>query len=225
MSISSGRSLVWLGHQPPTLNLNNFDLNKYREFLFGKYARQYARLQYGYVKKYGFMLESPNEIEQLPVSIKSNVLKSLVNLAKFLGRYESFKSQLKNYGIRWANGDNSFNAFLRIVNNQHGNMGKWYSEVMTVLSSNEQLWLRFTLTSGLRKQESIWAFNRIIDLSDKGSLETYYKKDLQMLEHWKQLDKNGKPIFLRITKNAFLSFVPEKLMAEITESESFLHNY
>ena len=85
--------------------MNNFDLKSYREFLFSKYARQYARLQYSYVVKYGFMLEQPNEIDKLPTSIKSNVLKSLVNLAKFLGQYESFKSKLKNYGIKWSSSD------------------------------------------------------------------------------------------------------------------------
>jgi len=141
----SGRSLVWLGHQLPKLRLNNFDLNKYRGFLFGKYSAQYARLQYCYVVKYGSLMDSPSEINNIPLSIRGNVLKSLINLSKYLGKYESVRSQLKNYGIKWVSSDNSFNSFLAIVNNNYSTLGAWYSNGLNALSGNEKLWLKFAL--------------------------------------------------------------------------------
>ena len=101
---------------------------------------QYAKLQYGYVKKYAGLMGNPSEINNIPLSIRSNVMKSLINLSKYLGRYETFRSQLKNYGIKWISSDNSFNSFLAIINNNHSTLGKWYSEALNALSANEKLW-------------------------------------------------------------------------------------
>jgi hypothetical protein len=83
-----GRSLVWLGHKPPTQDLTN-----YREYLNSKFSIQYARLQYGYIVKYGSLMDNPSEINNIPLGIRSNVLKSLINLSKYLGKYESFKAR------------------------------------------------------------------------------------------------------------------------------------
>src|SRR4030042_3438689 len=96
-----GLSLVWLGHQLPKQ-----DLTSYRAYLKSKFSGQYAGLQYGYVVKYGSLMSNPSEIGNLPLSIRSNVLKSLINLSKYLGKYESFKSQLKNHGIKWETTNN-----------------------------------------------------------------------------------------------------------------------
>ena len=84
---------------------------------------QYSKLQYAYVKKYGCIIDNPSEIANLPSGIRSNVMKALINLSKYLGRYESFKSQLKNYGIKGVSSDNSFNSFLAIINNNHSTLG------------------------------------------------------------------------------------------------------
>jgi hypothetical protein len=83
-----GRSLFWLGHKPPTQDLTN-----YREYLNSKFSIQYARLQYGYIVKYGSLMDNPSEINNIPLGIRSNVLKSLINLSKYLGKYESFKAR------------------------------------------------------------------------------------------------------------------------------------
>jgi hypothetical protein len=105
----------------------------------------------------------------------------MVNLAKFLGTYEDYKAKLKQHGIHWVNNDNSFNSFLRIVNNNHSNLGAWYSKAMEILRENERLWLRFNLLTGLRKEESITAFNLIIQLSKDGKLGDYHNQELGVL--------------------------------------------
>ena len=103
-------------------------------------------------------------------------MKAIVNLAKFLGIYEDYKAKLKQHGIHWVNNDNSFNSFLRIVNNNHSNLGEWYTAVQSILRPNEKLWLKFKLLSGLRKEESINSFNLIIQLSQDGKLAEYFNQ-------------------------------------------------
>jgi len=127
-------------------------------------------LQYNYVLKYGRLIDNPSELNSLPVSTRSNVLKALVNLSKYQGQYENFKSKLKNYGIKWLSADTSFNSFLAIINNNHSTLGKWYKEVIPILADNEKLFLKFALLGGLRKNEAIQSFNQIIKLAGEGRL-------------------------------------------------------
>jgi hypothetical protein len=107
-------------------------------------------------------LKNPQKLNEISVSNRGNILKTMVNLAKFLGTYEDYKAKLKQHGIHWTNNYNSFNSFLRIVNNNPSNLGAWYTAVQSILRPNEKLWLKFNLLSGLRKEESINSFNLII---------------------------------------------------------------
>jgi intergrase/recombinase len=189
-------------------------LNSYREFLLGKYAREYAKIQFNYIRKYGYLIDNPSELQKLPVSIRSNVMKSLINLSKYLGRYQSFKTQLKNHGIKWVSTDNSFNSFLAIVNNNHSNLGEWYSKALEVLNDNEKLYLRFALLSGLRKTEAIHSMLLIQKLSRENKLSEYWNAEIGILEHFKYGD-----LFLRNTKNVYISIVTKDLINEIINSQ------
>ena len=138
----------------------------------------------------------------------------MVNLTKFLGIYETYKAKLKQHGIHWTNNDNSFNSFLRIVNNNHSNLGEWYKSAQNILRENEKLWLRFNLSSGLRKEESINAFNLIIQMSKDGKLSEYYNEELGILEHF----KHGE-LFLRHTKNCYISIMTDALVQQVANSQ------
>ncbi len=205
----SGLGIVWLELQLPKLHLNS-----YREFLLSKYSRQYAILQYGYVKRYAHLMGNPRELQNIPPSIRGNVMKSLINLSKYLGKYESFKAQLKNYGVKWVTTDNSFNSFLRIVNNNHSNLDEWYAKALEALRDNEKLWLRFCLLTGLRKQESLDSFNLIIKLAKEGNLSEYWNRELGILGHFKY-----RKLFLRNTKNVYISIIAEELINDIANSK------
>jgi hypothetical protein len=159
-------------------------------------------------------LENPQKLNEIPVSNRSNILKTMVNLAKFLGTYENYKAKLKQHGIHWVNNDNSFNSFLRIVNNNHSNLGTWYKNAQNILRDNEKLWLRFNLLTGLRKQESVNCFNLILQLFKDGKLMEYYNQELGVLEHFKHGD-----LFLRHTKNCYISIVAEELVNEVSNSQ------
>ena len=159
-------------------------------------------------------LHNPQRLNEISVSNRGNILKTMVNLAKFLGIYEDYKAKLKQFGIHWINNEDSFSSFLRIINNQRSNLGAWYSKAIEILRDNEKLWLRFNLITGMRKEESINSFNLIIKLASENKLSEYYNEELGILEHFKYGD-----LFLRQTKNVYISIVTKELVQQITNSQ------
>jgi intergrase/recombinase len=190
------------------------DPKKYKEFLFSKYARQYAKLQYGYVVKYGNLMDNPAEINNIPVSIRSNVIKSLIVLSKYLGECEVFRSKLKNHGIKTSRPD-SLKAFLRILNASNSDAMTWYNSAVKLLRENERLFAKFLLRSGLRTSEAIHSFNLIITLAKEGKLTEYYDSELNVLCHFKY-----PKLFIRRTKCCFITFLEPKFLSEIANSQS-----
>jgi len=204
-----------VGFEPTTFSLEghpNIDLKAYREYLDEKYSRQYACLMFGYFRKYNQCFSNPNELLKIPSSIRSNVMKAMVCYSKYTSSYEEYKAKLKNSGIRWNTNDSAFSSFLRIVNNNHSDLGEWYSEMQKSLRDNERLFLRFALVTGLRKAEAIKSFNLIIRLHKEGKLDSYFKDGI--LEHFRFPD-----LFFRKTKMAYISIVTEGLVSEIANSK------
>jgi hypothetical protein len=193
-----------------TLNLNEFG-----QWLKNRYAESWQATIKCYVKKYHKFVFSDNlrELDLLPNSIKNNCIKSLIVLSKYLGVYDSFKSKLKNYGIKLST-PNTFSAFLRIMNGNSSDILEWYNEAKPILRNNERLFLRYLLSSGLRKEEGIKPFNRIIELAKNNRLSEYYDSNLNCLMHFKYPKD-----FIRRTKNCFISFVPENIVMEIASTE------
>jgi intergrase/recombinase len=170
-----------------------------------------------YTTRFYKLIDSDNirELDLLPDSIKNNAIKSLTILSKYLGCYDTFKQKLRNYGIKTTTQD-SFNSFLRIFNvsNNGSNILEWYKTAISNVRDNEKTLLRFLLNSGLRKEESIMAFNKIIELHRQNRLDEYYDKQLNCLMHFRYPKQ-----FIRRTKNVFISFTPESLITEISNSE------
>jgi intergrase/recombinase len=158
--------------------------------------------------------KNPQIISTVSTGIRGNVLKAIVNLAKYLGKYEEYKNKLSNCGIKWINSDDAFSSFLRIINNNHSNLGEWYKTTQDALRSNEKLWLRFNLVTGLRKQESIDAFNLIITLSKQKRLAEYYNSEFAILEHFRYPD-----LFLRQTKKVYISIVNKEIVLQIADNQ------
>jgi intergrase/recombinase len=69
------------------------------------------------------------------------------------------------------------------------------------------------LLSGIRKDEGVKAFNKIIDLAKADKLSEYLNETTGFLEHFKYPKE-----FLRNTKNVYVSAVPRNLIIEISES-------
>jgi intergrase/recombinase len=204
-----------VGFEPTTFSLEglpNIDLKAYREYLDEKYSRQYACLMFGYIRKHYQCFLNPNELLKIPASIRSNVLKAMVCFSKYASCYEDYKSKLKNSGIKWVTNDSAFTSFLRIVNNNHSDLGQWYSEMQNVLRENEKLFLRFVLVTGLRKSEAVKSVTLVIKLQEEGKLDSYFKDGI--LEHFRFPE-----LFFRKTKMAYISIAPEDLASKITQSK------
>jgi hypothetical protein len=196
----------------------NFD--DYKVFLSNKYTnKQYARAQLSNAIKYSECLENPSKLLSFPASQQSNILKAMVCLSKYLGCYEEYKAKLKSYDIKWSNEDTAFNGFLAIFNHKHDTLPDYIKEIQPLLHDNEKLFLRFLAITGLRKSEGLHSFNMIIDLNSEGKLSEYYNQELQVLEHFKY----GK-VFLRGTKNAYISFVSKEMIDQICNSEPVTYN-
>ena len=134
-------------------------------------------------------------------------------VSKYLGIYEQYKANLKSHGIKWTNNNTAFNAFLAIFNHQHDTVPAYLKEIQPILLENEKLFVKFLAITGLRKNEALTAFNMILELNSKRRLGEYYNSDLQVLEHFKY------KVFLRGTKNAYISFASPNLVNEICNSQ------
>jgi len=134
-------------------------------------ANTYAKDTLRYSKKYSDVLIANNASKLLMLSKDKQrlVMAALSNLSKFLGNYQQWRESIRNAGLRWSKID-SFESFLRIMNNNHNDLMEWLRKASATLDDEGKLYLRFMLLSGLRKNEGIQSFNLIIELSKKGRL-------------------------------------------------------
>jgi len=153
------------------------------------------------------------ELDLLSPYVRDHAVKALTALSKYLGMYQEFRNKLKDYGVKRLRRD-AFTSFLRILNNNNSDILNWYRKAVIKLRSNEQLFLRFAATTGLRKNEAIQSFNLIVHLHENADLENYYNEKLNCLEHFRY-----KEIFLRRTKNAYISFIPKDFIQKIDKSD------
>jgi hypothetical protein len=94
---------------------------------------------------------------------------------------------------------------MSIFSKKHDTLGAWVMQIQPLISDSEKLYLRFLAATGLRRTEAITSFNMVIDLNANGKLGEYYNSELSVLEHYKY------KVFLRGTKNTYISFAPKVL--------------
>jgi hypothetical protein len=187
----------------------NIDWSKFRKWLESKYAKSYVIVLWNYSKKY-YPLIANNRIRELDLlsdTIKSNVIKSLVVLSKYLGKHEQFKTKIKAYGIKTPKYD-AIKSFLRILKASNSDIIHSYKNAISNVRLHEQTFLKFLALSGLRTREAINSFNKIIELHRQSRLGEYFNKlpesDTKCLQHFRY-----PKTFLRNTKNVFISFILE----------------
>jgi hypothetical protein len=194
------------------------DWTKYKQYLDSKYAKCYATQLLEYSKKHYPLLSDVNSMLLSKPTVRNNIINSLTALSRFLGTYNSFIAAMKAHGIKRVRAD-PVQAFTRIFNsNAHKGLGKWYQDASAVLRKNEQLYLRFMLLSGVRAMEGVKAFNLIVKLGSKYT-EEYYNENTGFLEHFKYPE-----LFLRRSKNAYVTAVPRELLDNISTSSKISYN-
>ncbi len=199
----------------PRIGQQTFDLAEFERFVRGKYAASTAPKVISYAKRYHHILQTwkLGEIEQVPATRRNDVIKSLIILSKYYGFYEHFKVGLKAYGIRLTR-PSVIDAFVRIYTNNNSELNDWLYQVKPIFTESQNLLLKFAKLTGLRKQEAINSFNLIIKLAQENKLNSYLNSELGVLEHFR-----FKQLFLRGTKNVYVSIVPEGLIPQIINSE------
>lgn len=185
-----------------------------KEWLKAKYSKNYVNDLFCCRRKYYECFYDVKKIGFVPESNRNNVVKSLIVLSKYLGCLLQFKDSLKNCGIK-AHKQNSIESFLRVLSDSDSDILDWYEKAEAVLRPNERLYLKFCRFIGSRKEEAINSFNLIIELAKQNKTSEYYNRELNCLLHFKY-----PKLFLRDTKNVYISFVPESLVNEIANSTS-----
>jgi len=197
-------------HGPEQIDWPQFDF-----WVSKKYAKSYTQTILCYARRFCYLLNGNlRDIDTIPSTTRNNTIKSLIILSKFLGIHQEFKHRLQDYGVKMARPD-VFASFLRIYNNHSTDLLEWYSKTSSVLRENEKLLLRFLLSTGVRKEEGIQSFNKIIELTKQSNLAIYYNEELNVLQHFV-----FKELFLRNTKNLYVSIIEKPLVNEIAQSDS-----
>ena len=200
---------------------NNIDLewDRVEQWLYNRLSKSYAKSVLYYAKRYYPLLNNLKQVNLIPSTNKNNVIKSLILLSKYLGIYDKFRADLKKYGIT-MNRQDCLQSFLRMFNaNGNSDLNEWLTKANTVLKRNEQLFLKFAKITGIRMAEAVNSFNLILELHRENKLNDYYDKSLNVLMHFKY-----PKMFIRNTKNCYISFVPETLLNEIVNSETLDYN-
>jgi len=203
------------------------DWNLFREHLKKqKYNRTWESTLFNYAQQYGDCLfkHDFSRIQALPKSQSSNVVKSLAALAKFTGRYREFQQLREDYAVGWG-GRSKTDVFIdRMTSTENSEeIWSWIRQVKEARPELADLMDLMTV-SGLRFVEGVSSFNLIAELTRTGKLILdrdgnnyrggYYNRELSSLEHFWFRD-----LFLRKTKKAFVSFVPQTLLDQIGKAE------
>jgi intergrase/recombinase len=134
---------------------------------------------------------------------RRHILEALANLSKYLGCYDRFRLLKVQAGLKWKH-ENGFEAFRRLYDgNGCDGILEWLRKTKEALPYRYAFPVIFQVLTGLRPSEAIEALNII---AEKG-LEGYYNPELQVLEHFR-----FPKVFLRGTKNAFISVITPSLL-------------
>ncbi len=196
---------------PATINWQIF-----QNWLLKNYEARTARLRFNYARRFHQHLLDGNLsfIHSLSDGKRGHVLRALSALAKFLGAYDDFKALVRNYGVKWTGKRSEDLIIKRLVKATNCNeLAEWVKDVKKALPKLS-CFIDFMLVSGLRFEEAIQAWNLIIDLAKQGRLSEYYNAENQALEHFR-----FRELFIRRTKKAFISFIPESLVRKIASCD------
>jgi hypothetical protein len=193
---------------------SGIDWKSYETFLTQYYARTTVLTVWCYSRKYQSFWNDVSGMDHLTKTTRNNVIKSLLILSRFLGKYEDFKYKLKQNNIKLVSNDNGLKAFNRILNAQNSDVLQWIKTIEPNLRENEKLFVKFLLSTGMREGEAISSFNKIrvfsARASHKGILADYYNADLSCLQHFKFESE-----FVRRTKSVYISFIDRTLIDQI----------
>ncbi len=150
-----------------------------------------------------------------------HIMKALATLSKFLGCYDKWKNIVQNYQLRWSDSSNGagISKGLEIFQKIYGNDN--YQEMIIQLKDaclkldkKYSSVLLYCVLTGLRPAEACASIQLLKDRK-----EDYLTKDHKVLEHFKYPE-----VFMRRTKNAYISVMFEELFKVIDCSNFISYN-
>jgi intergrase/recombinase len=192
------------------------DWRAFRKWLEENFSYNYAKNSFNYARRFYHVLFSGDGSVLLEISegLRKTVMASLSNLSKFLGIHERWKEIVRNYGLKWSSGKAEDYLISRIVHTQNvGSVLEWVKQVKAKIPQLS-VFMDFMVLSGLRLKEAVNSWNLIIDLAREGRLSDYYNEENEALEHYR-----FKGLFMRRSKKVFVSFIPKRLVEEISKQE------
>ena len=200
----------------PDLNVSEIDWSAYREWLDQNLSSAYARDVYNYSRKYADCLLKMDLSELLKIrrTKRTNIVKALSNLAKFLGLHDEFLKLMHSYAMEWGGKSSDDIVIERLTKvKDPDEVFEWIRQVKEKRPDLAEF-MDLMAISGMRLVEAVESYNLIIKLAKEGKLNKYYNEEKGTLEHFHFTDK-----FLRKGKKTFVSFVPKDLIQRITEKE------
>ena len=125
-------------------------------------------------------------------------------MSKYLGCYDLFQELRVKAGLKWSkSSDRAIIARL----SRDVNPVEWALEAKRRVPSLTGF-IDFLAATGLRVVEAIWSWNLLAEKGPKG----YFNPETGALEHFRHEE-----LFLRRTKKAYISFIPEEFLDAPTE--------
>jgi len=198
------------GFEPPTPGLEGnciINWERFREYCFTKFSPYNAGNLYNTALKYHRLLyEGFDVLHTFSRDKCRHVLIALANLSKFCGCYDRFKTLKEKSGLKWGH-ESSFEVFLKMYNSPNDAF-EWLLDVKEKMLYRYYFPICFQALTGLRPTEAISSLNLI---AVKG-LEEYYNREYEVLEHFRYPS-----VFLRGTKNAFISILSITMLERLKE--------
>lgn len=193
------------------------DWGGFEAFLKADHRSNTVKLRMLYAKKHHHILTSPDgpsrimELQQLTDGQRREAMKSLANLAKFLGRYDEWKELKRKHDLRWTrfSPEAQASVFEQALYSQDKgfmSMIEWVRDVKKTLSAGYGAYVDFLILTGLRPDEACNSINILL----KQGFEKYYNKDRGMREHF-----HFPRTFIRRTKKAYVSIVTDSLLKSV----------
>jgi intergrase/recombinase len=160
-----------------------------------------------YGKKWSHLLFSGQLSVIEGVAGQRHILMALANLSKFLGCYGWFRKIKEDSGLHWGRKSSS-SIFEKIYGQETEGIVDWLKDCERVLSYEDYFALKWLAISGLRTGEGY----KSLELVKKEGLERYLNKEILVLEHFRYPN-----LFMRRTKNCYLSVVDEEILDELQD--------
>ena len=196
--------------EPKSPPLIPIDWEGFERWLLKSHSENTVDLILRYARGYGWILWKPEKagvLHGLSQAKRRNVMAAMACLSKYLGCYGYWRRLVKEAGLKWGK-RSGLEAFLSILNSDMDGVVEWLLEAVQSLPGNYRVVLIFQALTGLRPSEAVESCRLV-----RSDLDGYLNRELMALEHWKYPE-----MFLRRSKNAYLSFVDEDLIRMVLEA-------